>query len=47
VIEVLDAPEFDEPLALALKDKQRYIKLRKEEARSISARPDPEEKTAE
>ncbi len=39
-IEELDAPEFDEPLALALEDKQRYIELRKEEARSISAIPD-------
>lgn len=46
-IETLDAPEFDEPLALALKDKQRYIELRKEEARSLSARPDTEEKTTE
>ena len=42
-IEALDAPEFDEPLALALEDKKRYIELRKEEARSISARPDQEE----
>jgi hypothetical protein len=42
-IEKLDAPEFDEPLALALEDKQRYIELRKEEARSISARPDQED----
>jgi hypothetical protein len=42
-IEELDAPEFGEPLALALNDKQLYIELRKEEARSISARPTLEE----
>lgn len=41
-IEALDEPEFNEPLALALEDKQRYIELRKEEARSLSARPDQE-----
>lgn len=41
----LDAPDFDEPLALALEDKQRYIELRKEEARSLSARPDQEDNT--
>jgi hypothetical protein len=46
-IETLDSPEFDEPLALALKDKQRYRELRKEEARSLSTRPDTEEKTTE
>jgi DNA-binding Lrp family transcriptional regulator len=39
-IEELDEPEFDEPLALALEDMQLYIELRKEESRSISARPD-------
>jgi len=44
-IEELDEPEFNEVLALALEDKQRYIELRKEEARSISARPDQEDST--
>jgi hypothetical protein len=42
-IEELDEPEFNEVLALALKDKQRYIELRKEEAQSLSARLTPGE----
>ena len=46
-IEALDAPEFAEPLALALEDKQKYIQLRKEEAESLSARQDLEDKSAE
>jgi hypothetical protein len=46
-IEELDEPEFNEPLALALEDRQRYIELRKEEARSLSARPEHEDKVTE
>lgn len=42
-IEELEIEAFNEPLAIALNDKKRYIELRKEEARSISAKPDPEE----
>lgn len=41
-IEALDDPDFNEALAIALDDKQQYIELRKEEARSISARPNTE-----
>ncbi len=41
-IEELDEPEFNEPLALALGEKERYIELRKEEARSLSAKPTAE-----
>jgi hypothetical protein len=40
-IEALDDPDlFNEALAIALDDKQRYKELRKAEARSLSARPD-------
>jgi len=46
-IEELDEPEFNEPLALALEDRQRYIELRKDEARSLSARPEHEDKVTE
>lgn len=44
-IEELDAPEFAEPLALALEDNQKYIQLRKEEAESLSARQDIEDRS--
>lgn len=36
-------PHFLEVLAIALNDTEQYVALRKEEARSISAKPEPED----
>ena len=41
-IEELNDPSFNEELALALGDRERYVAFKKEEARSLSARPEPD-----
>ena len=46
-IEELDEPGFNEQLALALGEKQRYTQLRKEEAQSLSAKLDSENNSVE
>ncbi|MBA2527340.1 MAG: hypothetical protein H0V18_16395 [Pyrinomonadaceae bacterium] len=44
-IERAGEPHFLEALAIALGDNDTYLELRKEEARSISAKPAPENDT--
>lgn len=40
-IEKAGEPHFIEALSIALGDVDRYVKLRKQEAQSISAKPEP------